>query len=319
METYELYDKVLRIPSPYNHQLEVWEKIKNNQFPLILRAPTGSGKTEAILAPFLNQFIEKKFNTAPRLIYTLPMRVLVNSVAERIGNYTEKLNLDISVKVQHGDVPNSPFFISDIVVTTLDQFLYGFARASKEVGYHIDIPAGSIASSLIIFDEAHMYRDEFTFSIMRALMEILDVSKIPFVVMTATMPKSLEGSLFENFEYKIINADKFNLNNSASISIRNEPLYTKDEGVNLDDELLEKIRRKKSLIVLNQVKRAQKVYESIKKRLDLGEEDKPSDDIVLLHSRFTREDRKRHEATAEKIMNSKEKNPRVVISTQVLE
>ena len=50
----------------------------------------------------------------------------------------------------------------------------------------------------LVFDEAHMYRDSFTFSIMRALMEILHKSHIPFMVMTATIPESLEKSLFEN-------------------------------------------------------------------------------------------------------------------------
>jgi CRISPR-associated endonuclease/helicase Cas3 len=225
----EFYERVFKISSPYKHQLEVWERLANNEYPLLLKAPTGSGKTEAVLAPFLNQFLEKRFTIAPRLIYTLPMRVLVNSVAERITGYANKVNCNISVEVQHGDVPNSPFFISDIVVTTLDQFLYGFARASQQVGYHLDIPAGAIASSLVVFDEAHMYRDGFTFSIMRALMEILHASKVPFVVMTATMPKSLENSLFENIPIKdkTIATHTFNLNNSVSISIKDEPIYTK--------------------------------------------------------------------------------------------
>jgi CRISPR-associated endonuclease/helicase Cas3 len=320
VEANEFYERVFKIGSPYKHQLEVWERLTNNEFPLLLKAPTGSGKTEAVLAPFLNQFLERKFTIAPRLIYALPMRVLVNSIADRIRGYVKELNLNLSVEVQHGDVPNSPFFISDIVVTTLDQFLYGFARASHQVGYHIDIPAGAIASSLVVFDEAHMYRDGFTFSIMRALMEILYESKIPFVVMTATMPKSLEYSLFENIPIKdkTIASDTFDLNNSVSISLKDEPIYTKEEGVNIDEELFEKIKNKKTLIVLNRVKRAQEVYKKIKRRLGL-DEDKPSDEVVLLHSRFTRNDRERHEKTALDIMKSKEGNPRIVISTQVLE
>ena len=165
----ELYKKYFNVDSPYGHQISSWEQINALNFPLLLKAPTGSGKTEAILAPFLSQFTDNKFHIAPRLLYVLPMRVLVNSVAERIKKYTRKFSPYISVEVQHGDVPNSPFFIADIVVTTLDQFLYGFARASGQVGRHLDIPAGSIASSLVVFDEAHMYRDGFTFSIMRAL------------------------------------------------------------------------------------------------------------------------------------------------------
>lgn len=124
-----------------------------------------------MLAPFLSQFIDNDFHIAPRLIYVLPMRVLVNSIAKRIENYAKKFSPSIKVDIHHGDVPNAPFFVADIVVITLDQFLYGFARASGQVGRHFDIPAGSIASSLVVFEEAHMYRDGFTFSIMRALLE----------------------------------------------------------------------------------------------------------------------------------------------------
>jgi len=304
----------------YPFQKEVFENLNNQRYPLLIKAPTGSGKTEGILASFLAQFLENRFYIAPRLIYVLPMRVLVNSTAQRIKKYVENISPLISVKIQHGDVPDAPFFIADVVITTLDQFVYGFARASQQVGHHIDMPAGAIASSLVVFDEAHMYRDEFTFSIMRAIMEILYESKIPFVVMTATMPESLEKSLFENIKdySKIIGEDV--VSSKLQIKICDEPLYANNE-VNIDDELLGKIKKKKTLIVLNQVKRAQKVYEEIKNRLGLNESQ-----IVLLHSRFTKKDRERHENTALSLIPHKEngelkipKGVGIVVSTQVLE
>jgi len=304
----------------YPFQMEVFQCVRKGVSSILLKSPTGSGKTEAVLAPFLSQFLENSFYIAPRLIYVLPMRVMVNSIAQRIKKYAEKISPLISVKIQHGDVPDSPFFIGDIVVTTLDQFVYGFVRASRQVGHHIDMPAGAIASSLVIFDEAHMYRDEFTFSIMRAIMEILYENKIPFVVMTATMPESLEKSLFENIKdyAKIIGEDV--VSSKLHIKIWDEPLFANNE-VNIDDELLRKIKKKKTLIVLNQVKRAQKVYEEIKNRLRLDE-----NQIVLLHSRFTKKDRERHEDTALSLIphkeNGKIKIPEgvgIVVSTQVLE
>ncbi|MCX7770555.1 MAG: DEAD/DEAH box helicase, partial [Proteobacteria bacterium] len=134
----EFYRNILEIQSLYDHQKKIWSCFKENKFPLLLKAPTGSGKTEAILAPFLSQFIDNSFIVAPRLIYVLPMRVLVNNIANRIKRYVYNISPYIKVEVQHGDLPNSPFFISDIVVTTLDQFLYGFARASSQVGRHLD-------------------------------------------------------------------------------------------------------------------------------------------------------------------------------------
>jgi CRISPR-associated endonuclease/helicase Cas3 len=316
------FKKICGFETVYSHQIEIAKALKSEK-SILLRAPTGSGKTEAVLIPFLVQFLENNFYIAPRLIYVLPIRVLVNNVAQRIRKYAEKISPLISIKIQHGDIPDAPFFIADIVITTLDQFVYGFARASQQVGHHIDMPAGAIASSLVVFDEAHMYRDEFTFSIMRAIMEILYESKIPFVVMTATMPESLEKSLFENIKdyAKIIGEDV--VSSKLHIKICDEPLYANNE-VNIDDELLRKIKKKKTLIVLNQVKRAQKVYEEIKEiknRLGLSESQ-----IVLLHSRFTKKDRERHENTALSLIphkeNEKIKIPEgvgIVVSTQVLE
>jgi len=318
----QFYRQYLNIDSPFGHQINLWERIYAANFPLLLKAPTGAGKTEAVLAPFLSQFIDNKFHIAPRLLYVLPMRVLVNNVAERIKKYAQNISPYISVEVQHGDTPDAPFFIADIVVTTLDQFLYGFARANQQVGHHLDLPAGSIASSIVVFDEAHMYRNGFTFSIMRALMEILHKSRIPFVVMTATMPESLEKSIFENIglneKQKIIGDNA--VESTVEIAINNEPLYNNGK-VNISDEVLEKIRSRKTLLVLNQVKRAQKVYEEIKESLDLN-----NTEIVLLHSRFTRKDRIEHETEALSLLPHKENGKiiipegvGIVVSTQVLE
>jgi CRISPR-associated endonuclease/helicase Cas3 len=316
------YKKYLDIDSPHEYQVSIWDRILAMKFPLLVKAPTGSGKTEAVIAPFLSQFIENGFRIAPRLIYVLPMRVLVNSVANRIKRYTLKISPYISVEIQHGDVPNAPFFIADIVVTTLDQFLYGFARVSGQVGKHLDIPAGSIASSLVVFDEAHMYRDGFTFSIMRALMEILHKSRIPYVLMTATMPQSLENSLFENIKLpenqRLIG--NVSIESDLKISFEGNPLYSNGE-VNISEGLLEKMKKRKTLVVVNQVKRAQKIYEDIKRMLDLDD-----NQIVLLHSRFTKIDRKEHEEKAISLIPHKEqgkiaipKGIGIVISTQVLE
>ncbi len=316
------YKNYLSIDYPFDHQINLWERIHVNNFPLFLKAPTGSGKTEAVLAPFLSQFVDNKFFIAPRMIYVLPMRVLVNSVAKRIKNYVQNISPHISVEVQHGDIPNSPFFIADIVVTTLDQFLYGFARASGQVGRHLDMPAGSIASSLVVFDEAHMYRDGFTFSIMRALMEILHKTNIPFVFMSATMPAKLESSLFESIPLSDDQKISGNITGASNlkITLEDNPLYSNDD-FNISDELLGRISKHKTLIIVNQVKRAQKIYEEVKSRFNLND-----GQVVLLHSRFTKADRKNHEEKAISLIPHKEggrvvmpEAVGVVISTQVLE
>ncbi|HLI46752.1 MAG TPA: hypothetical protein VKU94_06110 [Geobacterales bacterium] len=56
VEANEFYERVFKIGSPYKHQLEVWERLTNNEYPLLLKAPTGSGKTEAVLARSTKEF-----------------------------------------------------------------------------------------------------------------------------------------------------------------------------------------------------------------------------------------------------------------------
>lgn len=102
----QFYKENFNIDSPYEHQIKMWDNLQSGNFPLLLKAPTGSGKTEAVLAPFLSQFIDNNFYIAPRMIYVLSMRVLVNSVAKRIKKYAERISQHISVEIQHGDLPN---------------------------------------------------------------------------------------------------------------------------------------------------------------------------------------------------------------------
>ncbi len=318
-----IYLKCFGFDAPREFQETVYRYFLDERFPMLLKAPTGSGKTEAVLAPFFYQFLANDFFIAPRLIYVLPMKVLVNSVAERIRSYAARISPYIDVKIQHGESPNAPFFLGDIIVTTLDQFLYAFARSSRQVQRHVDIPAGSIASSIVVFDEAHMYRDEMTFSMLRAILEILQFSSVPFVLMTATMPCSLERSLFENgdvFPEVTRVTGNISLGNELRVRIADNPLV--EEGnVNITDEIIRMVKGRKALIVLNQVERSVAVYSELKERLALRETD-----IVLLHSRFTREDRQIHESRALSLYQGKTgpggeglDESRVVVSTQVLE
>jgi len=87
----DFYKRYFKIDYPYKHQIDVWEKIRALKFPILLKAPAGSGKTEAVLEPFLSQFVQNKFYIAPRLIYVLPMRVLVDNIAKKIKINANKI------------------------------------------------------------------------------------------------------------------------------------------------------------------------------------------------------------------------------------
>ena len=67
-----------------NFQRETILKILNRQ-DVLLRAPTGSGKTETAIAPFF--FAQELQNYLPqgpnKLIYVVPLRTLANSLRQR--------------------------------------------------------------------------------------------------------------------------------------------------------------------------------------------------------------------------------------------
>lgn len=72
---------------------------------VLLIAPTGSGKTEAVLLPILSKLVEQKSkNSQPsgiQVIYITPLRALNRDMLKRLQYWSQQL--DITVDVRHGD------------------------------------------------------------------------------------------------------------------------------------------------------------------------------------------------------------------------
>ncbi len=72
---------------------------------LLLIAPTGTGKTEAVLLPILSKLVEQKTANPPQsriqLIYITPLRALNRDMLRRLMYWGQCLG--ISVEVRHGD------------------------------------------------------------------------------------------------------------------------------------------------------------------------------------------------------------------------
>jgi CRISPR-associated endonuclease/helicase Cas3 len=135
-ESYRRHFSTVTSFSPHDYQVEVAKWLYDGR-NVLLRAPTGAGKTWAALAPF----VWEDWTARPaRLIYALPLRTLAQGIyrealdlARRLSKPTEpELNessrevVSPFVTIQTGEQPEDPFFDRGrIIITTYDQLLSG--------------------------------------------------------------------------------------------------------------------------------------------------------------------------------------------------
>ncbi len=83
-------------------QQQTISKIINSEIDLVVSAPTGSGKTEAVIVPLFLKISHQNINEKSiRVIYVTPLRALNRDLAGRLKNIASLFHL--SVDIWHGD------------------------------------------------------------------------------------------------------------------------------------------------------------------------------------------------------------------------
>jgi ATP-dependent Lhr-like helicase len=72
---------------------------------ILLIAPTGTGKTEAALAPLFSTYLQREQPLGIKIIYIAPLRALNRDVLNRFERWGQRLGIRIAVR--HGDTPSS--------------------------------------------------------------------------------------------------------------------------------------------------------------------------------------------------------------------
>lgn len=283
--------------------------IKNRDNNVIAVAQTGMGKTEAGLLWIGNN---KGF-------FTLPLKVAINAIYDRIKDDIVLENIDSRVGILHSDsfseyIKRSPeeeglgryydrtkLLSLPLTISTLDQ-LFDFVYRYK--GFELKL--ATLSYSKIVIDEIQMYSPELVAYLIYGLNLITKMGG-KFAILTATFPPVFEELLKkEKIEY--IKPKPFiedNENIRHSIKVVDELIYP--------EFIVEKSKtNNKVLVICNTIKTAQEIYEKLKENPEL-------ENLNLIHSYFTKEDRSKKEEQILKLGKKDSKGKGIWIGTQILE
>lgn len=317
----------------YDYQIRVAQLIRAGK-SVILQAPTGAGKTIAALWPYLEAWDRNSPSEFPRkCIYSVPMRVLANQFNEEVHKLVNEEMLFAeppAVKIQTGEHSEDPKFCGDLIFATIDQSLSSALAVPYSLSSGMaNINAGAFYSSYLVFDEFHLFPLDDADSAggaltttLQLLMELKGI--IPFVLMTATFSSTMLTELKDLLGAEIVQVSPDEYKEIASRGAdrpRSRQYLVYQEPITAQSVLAKHNRR--SVVICNQVKRAQDLYSEIKATFeDAGDEDADIE-VCLLHSRFMAEHRQEKEILVRREFSKNKAEHSVtsmiLIATQVIE
>lgn len=174
---------------------EAYKDLREGRVPIVV-APTGYGKTRA--SPEIYQRAKSDW-IAAGLVHVVPLRSLVRKI------YEEAFKPHNGAYQMHDPTPDpnkSPFLLRPLVVTTLDSFVYNMfrlpvlealkIREGYSYGHYYPVYT-SVLSSVVVFDEAHLYLSDsdrgqgFIIETIQALLDFLAKTGANVLVETASM------------------------------------------------------------------------------------------------------------------------------------
>ncbi|GIV79353.1 CRISPR-associated helicase Cas3' [Litorilinea aerophila] len=301
---------------------------------VILQAPTGTGKTRAALAPFIEAFFDLPAHAFPRkCIYSVPMRVLANQFEEEFSGlaarYQRRFRRPLTVTIQTGERPEDPMLTGDLIFATIDQTL----SSALAVPYSLspkraNMNAAAVYSAYLVFDEFHLFPVEAQSGAGGALVTTLQLLAalkgiVPFVLMTATFSSTMLADLATRLDAEVITVTQGEYLQIASGNgkkPRRRHYYLHQEPLTAEAVLSAHAEPgvSRSLVVCNQVGRAQELFQALRERTQ-----GTGIQVRLLHSRFTQADRQQKEVELArefgKAYSERRVESLILVATQVVE
>lgn len=282
---------------PHATMRPVQQMIANNwdNDLLLLRAPTGAGKTDASLL-WAQQQIEHR--RADRLVIAMPTRFTSNalsiSVAENLSDtglyhssawftkYYQTAKDGITERI-HAKKEHelARLLETPVTVCTIDHLLMALTLTRED--HHLI--TFNLANSCLVIDEADFY-DEFTQANILVLLKALKEWQVPVLLMSASLPEVVLKD-YQSIGYDI---QEILTDQSDEERIRFEIKEIRDYSCvdDLEELLNPMMRAGKGIIYTNTIDRAFEFASWFQER--------GFDDVIVYHSRFTEPDKQDKEA-----------------------
>jgi CRISPR-associated endonuclease/helicase Cas3 len=308
---------------------------------LLLRAPTGSGKTEAALLWAQTQLhdLHQCTGATPRLFYTLPYLASINAMANRLR--TELNTPDIGVAHSRAasyhlaralrddcahQVEAGPEWASLVRKAVSRHAATRLFRELVRVGTPYQLLRGALAgpahssilidatNSVFVLDELHAY-DPRRLGMLLAMLRLWEDLGGRIAVLSATLPDVLAdllGAILKTSCARVEPAGSWSQRHR--IAFRDTHLTEPPATT----EIKERLRAGQAvLVVANNVADARALYDEL---APVATERYGSEAALLLHSRFRRKDRSViEEAIQARFGTRQSRRPGLLVATQVVE